>query len=95
LAGLLAVEAYRTTWTDRVVLVPEDKARLTAWMHAHLCLTWAQDAEPATVEGELVRRLHPPLNVHGVDPEHVQTAVVAVKNTYNTSSHPIEPSQAP
>ena len=34
LAGLLSAEGYRTMWTDRVVLVPEDETRLTAWMHA-------------------------------------------------------------
>jgi hypothetical protein len=95
LAGLLVSEGYRTTWTDRVVLVSEDEARLTAWMYAHLRLTWAQDPEPATIEAELVRRLHPPLNVHGVDPEHIQAAVVAAKNAYNASSRPDGPSQAP
>jgi hypothetical protein len=92
LAGLLVAEGYRTTWTNRVVLVSEDETRLTAWMYANLRLTWAQDAEPATIEAELVRRLHPPLNVHGVDPEHLQAAVVAAKNSYNTSSRPAEPS---
>ncbi|MET9302733.1 MULTISPECIES: GIY-YIG nuclease family protein [Micromonospora] len=91
LAGLLVSEGYRTTWTDRVVLVPEDEARLTAWMHEHLRLTWAEDAEPADIEAELVRRLHPPLNVHGVDPEHIQAAVVAAKNAYNASSGPAQP----
>lgn len=91
LAGLLVSEGYRTTWTDRVVLVPEDEARLTAWMHEHLRLTWAEDAEPAVIEAELVRRLHPPLNVHGVDPEHIQAAVVAAKNAYNASSGPAQP----
>ncbi|HTF08055.1 MAG TPA: GIY-YIG nuclease family protein, partial [Asanoa sp.] len=95
LAGLLASEGYQTTWTDRVVLIPEDEARLTAWMYAHLRLTWAEDAEPATIEAELVQRLHPPLNVHGVDPEHVQAAVVAAKNAYNTSSRPAEPPRTP
>jgi hypothetical protein len=88
LAGLLVSEGYRTTWTDRVVLVGADEARLTAWMHAHLRLTWAEDPEPEAVEAELVRRLHPPLNVHGVDPEHLQAAVVAAKNAYNTSTRP-------
>ncbi|SNT65558.1 hypothetical protein SAMN05421812_1247 [Asanoa hainanensis] len=86
LAGLLGSESYRTTWTDRVVLVPEDETRLTAWMHAHLRFTWAEDPEPEAVEAVLVRRFHPPLNVHGVDPEHVQAAVVAAKHAYNTSS---------
>lgn len=95
LAGLLVSEGYSTTWTDRVVLVPADEARLTAWMSAHLQLTWAEDPEPATIEAELVRCLHPPLNVSGVDPEHVQAAVVAAKNRYNTSARPAEPSPAP
>jgi hypothetical protein len=95
LAGLLVAEAYRTTWTDRVVLVAEDEARLTAWMHTHLRLTWAEDADPATIEAELVRRVHPPLNVHGVDPEHLQAAVVAAKSAYNASSRPAEPSRTP
>ncbi|MEU5872554.1 GIY-YIG nuclease family protein [Glycomyces sp. NPDC047369] len=91
LAGLLAAEGYRTTWTDRVVLIPEDEARLTTWMHTHLRLTWAEDAEPTTIEAELVRRLHPPLNVHGVGPEHLQANVVAAKNSYNASSRPPGP----
>src|SRR4051812_23866628 len=52
LAGLLLSEGYSATWTDRVVLVPADEARLTAWMSAHLLLTWAEDPEPATVEAE-------------------------------------------
>ncbi len=91
LAGLLVAEGYRTMWTDRVVLVPEDEVRLTAWMHAHLRLTWAEDAEPTTLEAELVRRMRPPLNVSGVDPEHVQAAVVAAKDAYNASSGPATP----
>ncbi|MEU4477960.1 GIY-YIG nuclease family protein [Micromonospora sp. NPDC023966] len=95
LAGLLVSEGYRTTWTDRVVLVPEDEARLTTWMYAHLRLTWVEDAEPATIEAELVRRVHPPLNVHGVNPEHIQSAVVAAKNSYNISSRPAECSRTP
>ncbi|XTZ14649.1 GIY-YIG nuclease family protein [Micromonospora echinospora] len=95
LAGLLVAEGYRTTWIDRVVLVPEDEVRLTAWMHTHLRLTWAEDAEPATIEAVLVRRMHPPLNVQGVDPEHLQAAVVAAKNSYNASSRPAEPPRTP
>ena len=95
LAGLLLSEGYRTTWTDRVVLVGEDEKRLTAWMSAHLRLTWAEDPEPAAVEAELVRRLHPPLNVHGVDPEDLQAAVVAAKNAYNAASRPTETSATP
>ncbi|WP_369015597.1 GIY-YIG nuclease family protein [Dactylosporangium matsuzakiense] len=86
---------YRTTWTDRVVLTAEDELRLTAWMSANLRLTWAEDAAAASIEAELVRRLHPPLNVHGVDSEHIQAAVVAAKNAYNTSSHPDDPAPLP
>ena len=88
LAGLLVSEGYRTTWTDRVVLIPEDEQRLTAWMHANLRLTWAEDPEPVAVEADLVRRLHPPLNVHGVDLEHRQPAVVAAKEAYNAAARP-------
>ena len=95
LAGLLVSEGYRTTWTDRVVLVPEDEARLTAWMHANLTLTWAEDSEAEAIEAALVRRLHPPLNVHGVDPDHLQAAVVAAKDAYNASSRPAELPPAP
>lgn len=95
LAGLLVAENYRTTWTDRVVLIPEDEKRLTAWMHTHLRLTWAEDPAPETIETELVRRLHPPLNVHGIDPDHQQPAVVAAKNAYNSSSGPAHPSPKP
>lgn len=39
LAGLLMpTEGYCTTWTDRVVLIPEDEQRLTDWMRQHLRL---------------------------------------------------------
>jgi hypothetical protein len=91
LAGLLLSDGYRTMRTDRVVLVPDDEKRLTVWMYEHLRLTWAGDAEPTAVETELVRRLHPPLNVHGVDTEHLQASVIAAKTAYNTSSHLVEP----
>ncbi|MFV2017318.1 GIY-YIG nuclease family protein [Micromonospora sp. LOL_023] len=86
LAGLLVSEGYRTTWTDRVVLIPEDESRLTAWMHVNLRLTWAEVAEPETIEAELVRRVRPPLNVRGVDPGRLQAAVVAARSSYNSSS---------
>jgi hypothetical protein len=64
-------------------------------MHAHLRLTWAEDPEPATVETELVRRLHPPLNVRGIDPEHLQPAVVAAKDAYDNASRPVSPPAKP
>jgi hypothetical protein len=86
LAGLLVSEGYRTTVTDRVELIAEDEKRLTAWMTANLRLTWAEDPEPAPVEADLVWRLHPPLNVHGMDPEHLQAAVVAAKKSYDAGA---------
>jgi len=89
LAGLLMSDGYRTIWTDRVVLIPEDETRLTAWMHGNLRLTWAEVAEPETIEAELVRSVHPPLNVRGVEPEHLQAAVVAARSSYNSSSRPV------
>jgi hypothetical protein len=89
LAGLLLPsEGYRTTWTDRVVLRPDDELRLTAWMRANLRLTWAEDPQPEDIEAELIRRLRPPLNVHGVDPAHLQSAVVTAKNSYHASARP-------
>jgi hypothetical protein len=64
LAGLLLeVEGYRTMWTDRVVLVPDDEQRLTAWMHRQLALTWTEHPEPRTLEPGLITRLRPPLNI--------------------------------
>lgn len=88
LAGLLLSDGYRTTWTDRVVLIPEDEERLTRWMHANLYLTWAEDPEPHSIEATLVARLHPPLNVSGVDPEDLQQQVLDAKNAYNLSAAP-------
>ena len=89
LAGLLMPsEGYRTMWTDRVVLSPEDERRLTAWMHAHLRLTWAEDRIRRSLENEIIHRLRPPLNVHGVHPDDLQAAVVAAKASYNASAAP-------
>jgi hypothetical protein len=86
LAGLLMpTQGYRTMWTDQVVLCPDDEVRLTAWMHANLRITWAEDPKPEDIEPEIVRRWRPPLNIHGVDPRYVQATVVAARNTYDTS----------
>jgi hypothetical protein len=89
LAGLLmSAEGYRTTWTDRVVLTPEDEQRLTDWMHEHLCLTWSERPDPVPLEATLISRLRPPLNVdgaeHGTTRERVRQARVA----YRTSAGP-------
>jgi hypothetical protein len=64
LAGLLLDEQhYRTRWTDRVVLVDEDEARLTDWMEANLRVSWCEHPEPRDVERDIIRTLCPPLNV--------------------------------
>ena len=92
LAGLLMPsEGYNTMWTDRVVLAPADEVRLTAWMRTNLRLTWAEHPCPTDIEDELIRRLAPPLNVHGVDAGDVQPAVIAAKAAYQSSSNPNEP----
>jgi hypothetical protein len=66
LVGLLMeAEGYTTMWTDRVILVPADEVRLTAWMHQHLLLTWTEQPQPRQFETELIPRLRPPLNIEG------------------------------
>jgi hypothetical protein len=89
LAGLLMpTEHYRTQWTDQVVLSPGDEARLTRWMHGNLRLTWAEDPAPDDLEAELVHRLAPPLNLHGVDPADVPPTVRAARERYDSSAKP-------
>jgi hypothetical protein len=63
LAALLSErEAWRSRWTTRPVLVPEDEARLSEWMADALRLTWAPHAAPWTVEAAVIEQLQPPLN---------------------------------
>lgn len=89
LAGLLLNEqGYRTTWTDRVVLVPDDEARLTAWMTEHLRLTWAEHPDPHTIEMDLIASLAPPLNVDGAAKGDVRDRIRAAKKAYQASAGP-------
>jgi hypothetical protein len=90
LAGLLMpAEGYRTTWkNDAVVLLPDDEARLTAWMRRELRLTWAEHPYPEDVEAELLARLDPPLNVHGIPDDDIRDAVLAAKRAYEASAGP-------
>ncbi|MER7112052.1 GIY-YIG nuclease family protein [Streptomyces sp. NPDC000229] len=68
LAGLLVpAESYLTTWTDRVVLIPEDEQRLAHWMHRHLTLTWTKRPDPVPLEKEPISHLCPPLNAEGTE----------------------------
>lgn len=55
-------EGWRSTFTDRPLLVPDDERRLDAWMQDHLGLTWAVHEEPWTVEAAVIGELAPPLN---------------------------------
>lgn len=89
LAGLLLNEqGYRTVWTDRVVLVPEDEVRLTAWMVEHLRLTWAECPDPADVEMDLIALFEPPLNVDGAARGDRRDRVRAAKAAYQASAGP-------
>jgi GIY-YIG catalytic domain-containing protein len=89
LAGLLMpTEGYRTTWTDRVVLIPEDEARLTRWMHQHLALTWSEHEDPVPLETELISQLHPPLNVDGAKHGSTRDSVKQARAFYYASAGP-------
>lgn len=89
LAGLLLpTERYQTTWTDRVILVPEDEQRLTAWMQANLRLTWFACEEPRQHETRLITILRPPLNVEGAEQSAVRNLVKAAKAAYAASAGP-------
>ncbi|MCX5122006.1 GIY-YIG nuclease family protein [Micromonospora sp. NBC_00362] len=89
LAGLLLpTQQYRTTWTDRVILVAEDEPRLTAWMRDHLRLTWFACPEPRQHENTLIRLLRPPLNVEGAERGEARSVVKAAKAAYTASAGP-------
>jgi hypothetical protein len=89
LAGLLmSTESYRTTWTDRVVLVAEDEQRLTDWMHRHLTLTWREHPDPVPLETALMSRLRPPLNVDGAEHGTVLDRVKQARSLYYASAGP-------
>ncbi|MGY2001688.1 GIY-YIG nuclease family protein [Blastococcus sp. SYSU DS1024] len=63
LASLLhEQQGWRSRYTDRPLLVPEDELELNAWMQDHLALTWAVHEEPWTVEAHVIAELTPPLN---------------------------------
>ncbi|NEK57041.1 GIY-YIG nuclease family protein [Geodermatophilus sabuli] len=63
LASLLfEQEGWRSRFTDRPLLVPDDELRLNEWMQQHLVLTWAMHEQPWTVEAQVIADLAPPLN---------------------------------
>jgi hypothetical protein len=88
LAGLLLDdEAFRTRWTDRVVLVDEDEVRLSSWMETNLRVSWCEHPTPRTVERAIIERLAPPLNVdHASGP--AREVIKAARRRYYASAGP-------
>jgi hypothetical protein len=63
LASLLfEQEGWRSRFTDRPLLVPDDELRLSEWMQQRLALTWAVHEQPWTVGTQVIAELTPPLN---------------------------------
>ena len=63
LASLLyQQEGWRSRFTDRPLLVPDDETRLNEWMQENLALSWAVHEHPWTVEAQVIAELTPPLN---------------------------------
>jgi hypothetical protein len=86
LAGLLLDEQdYRTRWTDRVVLVDEDEARLTDWMGINLRVSWCEHPTPRDVEGDIIRTLRPPLNVDHASGPAVDIIKAARRRYYDSA----------
>lgn len=86
LAGLLLDEQnYRTRWTDRVVLVDGDEARLTEWMGTNLRVSWCEYSTPRDVEGHIIRALHPPLNVDHASGRALQVIKAARRYYYDSA----------
>jgi hypothetical protein len=89
LAALLTdSEGYRTRWTSRTILLPEDELRLTAWMREHLFLTWAVHPEPWAVEREVIARLTPPLNQAENSAHPLYPVVRAARKRWTDSARP-------
>jgi hypothetical protein len=88
LAGVLLDEqGYRTHWTDRVVLVDQDEARLTEWMGANLRVSWCEHPTPRDLEGDIIRALRPPLNVDHAEGPAVEV-VRAARRHHRDSAGP-------
>lgn len=49
----------------RPLLTPSDNHALSRWQHEHLKLTCAVHPKPWLIEAEVIRILHPPLNLAG------------------------------
>lgn len=89
LAGLLLNEQeYRTRWTDRVVLVDDDEARLTEWMGENLRVSWCEHPSPRDVEAHVIRALRPPLNVDHASGPITQVVKAARRRYYDSEPFP-------
>lgn len=56
---------WQPGFTDRPLLSAADNAALRDWQRQNLQLTWAEHPEPWSIEGAVVARLQPPLNLAG------------------------------
>ena len=77
LAALLTEQqGWQSRWTTRPVLVNRDELALSAWMAQTLQVSWAEHAQPWTVEAAVIAELEPPLN-QAENRSHPLHAVVA------------------
>lgn len=67
------------------MLIAQDEARLTDWMHIHLHLTWSEHPDPAAVESAVIAQWAPPLYL-----EHatgaIRDVVAAARTAFNSSA---------
>lgn len=87
-AGLLLDdEAFRSRWTDRVVLVDEDEVRLTSWMETNLRVSWCEHPTPRDVERAIIEDLALPLNVDHASGS-ARGVIEAARRRYSASAGP-------
>lgn len=67
LAALLldALELHPYLHGTKVALSAPENARLSAWQHEHLLLTWCTGDRPWEIESDVIAQLMPPLNSAG------------------------------
>jgi hypothetical protein len=91
LAALLTdSQRFRTRWTSRTVLLPEDEQRLSAWMRDRLSLTWAVHRAPWEVEAAVIERLEPPLNQADNRSHSLYPVVRAARERWTRSARPVD-----
>lgn len=86
-ALLLTSERFTTRRVgSKVVLVPEDEARLSDWMRKHLRVSWAEHPQPALVEEAVVARTGPPMNVAFNRAHPLYPVITAARSAYRASA---------